>query len=167
MILGVQLYPSDPSGKKNRHSFSSNVIGATQQCTLGNCKWSIVLVDEWVPEHDLIASLGSGPEQKGRVLTQRPAERVNGLIRATQPAENSEGLCQLPVAASALREGRQPRTQTIPIVPTVVHYRSLPARSPAGRRALRVPSRTLSSRGDQPCAGEDTSRRHRAPANVP
>lgn len=63
--------------------------------TLGNCKWSIVLIDEWVPEqHDLIASLGSGPEQKGRVLTKHPAERVNGLIKATQPAEE----CECPTA---------------------------------------------------------------------
>lgn len=47
----------------------SNLIGATLHCTLGSVDWSIVLIDELVPEqHDLIPSLGRGPEQNGRVL---------------------------------------------------------------------------------------------------
>lgn len=48
---------------------------------LGNSEWSIVLIDESVPEqHDLIASLGSGPEQKGRVFKTHLTELDNGSI---------------------------------------------------------------------------------------
>lgn len=43
-------------------------------------KLRVVHCPESVPEHDLIASLGSGPEQKGGVLKTHLTELVNGSI---------------------------------------------------------------------------------------
>lgn len=68
MVSDGWLCPFDFLGKKCT-LIPRHLIGATQHCTLGNCEWSIVLMDESVPEqHDLILSLGRGLEQKGRVL---------------------------------------------------------------------------------------------------
>lgn len=81
MVSDGLLHHSDFLGNKKKlwALIPRHLIGATQHSTLGNCEWSIVLIDELVPEqHDLIPSPGRGPEQKGGVLKTHLTELVNG-----------------------------------------------------------------------------------------
>lgn len=75
VILNDLLYPSDFSGNKKKiwAFIPSHLIGTTQHCTLGNREWSIVLMDESVPEqHDLIASLGERCRAERRGFENAP-----------------------------------------------------------------------------------------------
>jgi len=54
-------------GIRNKKKIWALIPSATLHCALGSDEWSIVLIDELVPEqHDLIPSLGRGLEQNLR-----------------------------------------------------------------------------------------------------
>lgn len=93
MVSDGLLYPFDFLGNKKKlwALIPRHLIGATQHCTLGNCKWSIVLIDESVPErHDLIPSLGRGPEQRmGRRVENTPYTDYSMNIKPPKNVFNS------------------------------------------------------------------------------
>ncbi len=109
MVSDGLFCPSNSIGNKKKlwALIPRQAIGATQHGTLGDCEWSIVLIDELVPD-DLIPSLGRGPEQKGGVLKKHLMSFFLGQVIVnrvhTAHWRMCSVLCQLPIAACGQSE---------------------------------------------------------------